>query len=264
MSHTVYKRDINAVILKAFVSLALTSLVFGCESTLKTDEPIRIVADRSLNVKVGDDVTWTFKAYRGRREVMVVEAISSGLPLGVIRNFEAKVPTLSGKVLSRDFRHGLIRVTAFDEKACTQAYQAMKKVTTERVAETKNTDVTIPASPCDPVTVSPVATPPEFLSVGDFAWHMVDGPDQITVDDYGSFFSQYFAVAGKNPTKLNFIPIPEREAPHTVDVTLGSCAAKERRLCGSSPDCLWGWLSCISKDATGATSSNSSNEKGKI
>jgi len=257
-------RLIRATFIKGLATVGLLFLVFSCSQAVKTDEPIRIVPDKELVAKLGEDVTWTFKAYRGSREVMVVESLPGDLPLGVIRKFDAKVPTLAGKVLTRDVRHGVIRVTAFDEKACTEAYEAMKKAATEQVKKTKDTNVSIPASPCDPVFVSATSTPPEFMSYGYFAWHMIDGSDQVAITDYGKFFAEHFGVASKSQPAINIVAVPDLEAPHTVYPWLGSCAARERRFCGGASDCLWGRVSCLSKDAVGQSTTSSNNEKGKI
>lgn len=246
-----------------WASLAIIFGFFGCSRAVKTDEPIRIVPDKELVARLGEDVTWTFKAYRGSREVMVVESLPGDLPLGVVRKFDAKVPTLAGKVLARDVRHGVIRVTAFDERACAEAYEAMKKAATEQVKKTKDTNVSIPASPCDPVFVSSMSTPPEFMSYGYFAWHMIDGSDQVAIEDYGKFFAEHFGVASKRQPAINIVAVPDREAPHTVYPWLGSCAVRERSTCGGASDCLWGRVSCISKDAVGQSPAASSKEKGK-
>lgn len=250
---------------RVLVLLALLLFAGGCSRAVTTTEPVRIVSSGSpLKVKLNDDVNWTFKAYRGSRELVVMEILPMDVPLGVVRDFKASVPTFSGKVLTRDVRHGVMRVLAFDEAACNQAYEGMKKATESYVKTSKDTNVAIPVSPCSRDTISPQATSPEFLSYGYVTWHMTDGPDEIASEEYGAFFNKNFESPSKLQIRTNLLSIPENEAPHTVDVWLGACAAKDRRFCGSHPDCLWGRFSCISKDATGAKSLNNSNDKGKI
>jgi hypothetical protein len=232
----------------------------------------------SLDVTVGQNVDWTFVAKRGRRDIAVIDVASPRLPFGVKPVYEPGKFGFSGKILGRQFRGGLIQVTAFDKDACERAYSDMKKMVEKNMRESKASEATIPIEPCkvSAANIDPAMT--EFVSRAYYYWHMSDAPDDLKPENYRqvaealaceaagncSSEQQLFAPEaakavvvkkGKKPSFAEvFVVIPRNEAPSSVEVVLGECARFERKECGKDKSCLWGRGSCV-------TASNPANKQ---
>jgi hypothetical protein len=226
----------------------------SCTNSNWQDTPVQITAKKPLTVTLGQDVDWSFEAVRGSRKLRIVDVSYNNLPLGVLKSKVGESFILKGKALSRELRDGLIEVTAFDEKACEEGYEQLKKLTEADIKATGNTNVAIPVSPCKLSGGSDFSNARTYMAQAQFAWQFVDGPDALTPDQYPAFVAENIF---KTPRSLpeGMLGIPGYEAPHTVDVTLGACAALPRKECGKDPDCLWGTVSCISKQVTGRKAS---------
>jgi hypothetical protein len=202
-------------------------------------------------------VEWSFTAKRGARNLRIIDVAYNNLPLGVLKSTDPQGIRLKGKVLSSEIRHGLIRVTAFDEEACKNGYERMKKIIEQDIKQTGNTKIAIPVYPCDLKRSNDYAAASSEMSYGYFAWRLQDSSENFKPDDYRTFAIENLLRIGQSlPSDL--VSVPENEAPHTVDVVLGPCAAHTRKICGQDSSCLWGITSCISKESTGRSESSSS------
>jgi hypothetical protein len=233
-------------------------LATSCHRKNPEDLPVRITPTKPLTAQLGQEIDWSFTAERGSRKLNIIDIAFDNLPLGVMKIHEAKPLILKGKVLTRDIRLGLIRVLAFDEIACNNSYERLKKMATEQVQATGNTNMTLPTSPCKLAGGNDYANAGEFMFQGYFSWTMTDGPDDLSIDQYPKFIADHlFQSTYKSPVD-GMIEIPTRESPDSGDVLLGACAAIPRKQCGRDPNCLWGLVSCISKDVTGRSVATSS------
>lgn len=227
----------------------------------------------SFDVSVDQDVDWRFVAKRGRREISIIDVSSPRLPFGVKPDYEPGKFGFKGKILGRQFRGGLIQVTAFDKEACERSYSDMKKMVEKNMRETKTSEATIPLEPCKPSAANSDPSMAEFVSRAYFYWHMADAPDELKPENYrqvaeslaceaaGTCASgeQFFPadaskqVVSKKPKKPIaaevFVVIPRNEAPPAVDVVMGECARFERKECGKDKSCAWGRGSCVTASA---------------
>ena len=245
------------------VSLASAVIFdFGCRKhNLDEDLPIRVDAASSLQVKVGDDVRWTFKAWRGKREITVMGINFGGLPFGLKAENANYQPAISGKVLGRQFRTGILSVSAFDSLACEAGFDATKKLALRNAISTGAIDVTIPTSPCDPAKMA--SSLQEYGIKATFQWNLVDGPDDISLDDIPGFLTSLApptpVKAGttsvkriKKSLRATILPantmelyVPRLESTHTFDLSLGPCAAMPKNRCGDlGKKCLWNLGAC--------------------
>lgn len=232
--------------------------------------PIQVLPKgSSFEVIVGQEVEWRFVAKRGRREISIIDVASPRPPFGVKPVYEPGKFGFKGKILGRQFRGGLIQVTAFDKEACEQSYADMKKMVEKNMREARSSEATVPLEPCKPGSAISDPSMSEFVSRAHFYWHMSDAPDELKPEDYrqvaealsceaaGACASdeQFFAP---DPSKLAttkktkkpsaakiFVVIPRNEAPAAVDVVLGECARFERKECGKEKECAWGRGSCV-------------------
>jgi hypothetical protein len=229
------------------------SIIVSCSRSVSEDLPIKITPNKPLTAKVGDEVEWSFNAKRGSRQLRVVDISFDNSPLGMRKVFDEKQKTitLKGKVLTRDVRHGLIRVTGFDEKACDDNYERLKQMATEQVKATGNKDMAIPTNPCRLAGGTDYSDASQFMQPGYFAWAMIDGPESLAVEAYSEFIAKNLFAVTFTPPGDGMVEIPSREAPDTADVTIGRCGALPRKQCGKEQDCLWGLGACISKSTTG-------------
>jgi len=225
----------------------------GCSKTNWQETPVRISPTKPLVASLGQDIEWSFEATRGSRKLRILEITYNNVPLGVVRTNGSKGFVIKGKALTRDIRSGLIKVTAFDEKACDDGYEQMKKLATEEVKATGNTNMAIPLSPCKLSRASDYSNASSYMAQGYFSWHLNDGADNLAPEKYQAFVAENL-LKSTRPLPDGMMTIPQYEAPHTNDVILGACAALPRTQCGKDPACLWGLSSCISKDATGRKS----------
>lgn len=235
--------------LSTAVGVSFLGLI-SCSRPHWQDIPIQINPKKPLTASLGQDVEWSFEAFRGSRKLRIVAVSFNNLPLGVLRSTDANAITLKGKPLSRQIRNGLIEVTAFDEKACEEGYEQMKEYTAQQVRATGNTNVAIPTSPCKLTGGADFSNASPYMATGRFAWQFVDGPDVLSPEKYQAFVAEN-SFKTRRPIPRGVLAIPSNEAPHTVEVVLGACAALARKECGKSSDCLWGGTSCLSQSITG-------------
>jgi hypothetical protein len=236
-------------------SLLMTS---SCSRSGSEDQPIEITTKNPLQAALGSELDWTFDARRGSRQLRIIDITFDNLPLGMRKISEPKSIRLKGKVLTRDLRTGLIRVTAYDEKACDESYERLKKMATAEVKSTGNTSMTIPVSPCKLDSGQAYTHAAQFMGHGYFNWTMIDGADALPIESYPKFIAEHLFKSSFQAPPDGMVEIPSREAPDSGDVTLGLCAARPRKQCGKDPSCLWGLTSCISKDVTGRIPSEAS------
>lgn len=236
--------------LLGLIAISLTS----CTSPSWQDTPVKITPNKPLTVTLDQEIEWSFDATRGSRKLRIIDVSYNNLPLGVLRSKNGDIIALKGKPLSRDVRDGLIEVTAFDEKACDEGYEQLKKLTEEDIKATGNTNIAIPVSPCQLKGGSDFSNAMAYMAKAQFAWQFVDGPDALPAEKYQEFLAENIF---KTPRTLpdGMLAIPNHESPHTVDVVLGACAALPRKQCGKDPDCLWGPISCMSRNTTGRKAS---------
>jgi hypothetical protein len=210
---------------------------------------------------LNQEVEWAFTATRGSRKLKITDISYNSLPLGVLKHQDGKSFVLKGKVQTADARSGLIAVTAYDEKACQDVFEQMKKMVADQVKSAGNTNVSIPVSPCELKRMSDYSAASSYMMQGYFTWRLQDGTDDLKPENYPAFVSGNLF---KTPQSLTdaIRGIPLDEAPHTVDVFLGTCASRPRKLCGEDPSCLWGVNSCSSKEATGRVAQPDSSTTG--
>jgi len=235
--------------------LAITAIgLASCTSSKWQDTPVKISPKSPLNVALDQEIEWSFAAMRGSRKLRIIDISYNNLPLGVLKAKSGDSIILKGKPLSREIRDGLIEVIAFDEKACNEGYEQMKEMATKEVKATGDTNISLPTSPCKLTGGSDFSNALAYMAKAQFAWQFVDGPDALDSEKYPEFVAEHIF---KTPRALpeGMLEIRGNEAPHTVDVTLGECAALPRKQCGKDSDCLWGVTSCISKSVTGRKAS---------
>ena len=262
----------------------ILTLSCGRKTNVEDLPPIKIEARGNFDVAVGQDVEWKFKAMRDGRDMKIIDVSAARIPFGVVPIYEPGNLGYRGKIMGRQFRGGLIKITAFDSKLCEQEYDNMKKLVEKNVKETKSTEVSIPVNPCSGSLSARDPNMEQFLSDGYFYWYLTDGPDSMTAENYKNVIESMACEAaddcknvddikklskpvasGKknsNAPKIKsrdlslpgtFAVIPPKEAPHTFDVSLGECTRFEREQCGHDKSCLWNRAACISGDYTGHT-----------
>ncbi|MCX6125802.1 MAG: hypothetical protein NTV34_13800 [Proteobacteria bacterium] len=239
---------------------------------LEEDLPIRVEAVSSLQVNVGDYVHWTFRAWRGNREVSVIGINFGGLPFGLKPDDGNTQPGISGKILGRQFRTGLISVSAFDSKACEVEYGATKRLALRNAMALGAKDLTIPTSPCAPAKMA--SSLQEYGVIATFQWNLIDGPDNIKIEDVPKFLTSLISqspvveaksIIAKQKGKslsppisaaiISELYVPGLESVHTFDLSLGPCAAMPKNRCGDlGKKCLWNFGACSTAELNALTS----------
>ena len=241
----------------SLVLIALVSAGSACTRQNWRDTPIRIEPVKPLTAAVGQDVNWSFRAWRGNRELKIINITARLLPVGVMPIRDPKNPSLTGKVVSRQVRQSVIRVVAFDKESCVDEFEVMKKTAVKNAIDAGKKDVAIPISPCDLTSGGTSLEAQAHTGQALFMWHLVDGPDAVQPSDYASFVASSLKSAPRPEVKKSphtlpaFIGVPNAEVPHTLDPVVGACAKLDRKQCGKDAVCLWGRVSCISKETTG-------------
>jgi len=248
--------------------------VIGCSGSASEEKPIKIEAVSALNVKLGDEIKWEFKASRSGRKVKIVEITGYPLPFGVRKSSSSDEMFLGGKVLGRQFRSGRISVRAFDLEGCQHDVKKNTYLSVKNSMDAGIKDITLPVSGCLQPNGSGLPEVVSNTGVANFEWRMADGPDDLEKIDVKEFLMR---LAGSldpsepshlNPLKsqgglrssrafstdrrMNAMNIPHKIAPGSFDLNLGPCAVLTRPRCGEkASQCLWALESCLTASVTG-------------